>query len=237
MRLDKYLANIGLGTRSEVRKIIKGGHVKVNSIIVDNGKKQIKEQADQVQVDNKIIEYQDFFYYMLNKPQGVVSATSDKIQKTVLELLNERDRLRGLFPVGRLDKDTTGLLIITNDGKLAHQLLSPAHHVEKVYQAKIAGIVDENAVKKLASGITLRNGERTKGAEVQVLKLEDNCSWIKITIREGKYHQIKRMFGALSMLVIELNRIEMGSLKLDDSLGEGSYRKLTDNEISKLKEN
>ncbi|KRL36759.1 pseudouridine synthase [Liquorilactobacillus uvarum] len=237
MRLDRYLANIGLGTRSEVRKIIKGGRVRVNSSIVDNGKKQIKEQDDQVQVDNKIIEYQDFFYYMLNKPQGVVSATNDKIQKTVLELLNERDCLRGLFPVGRLDKDTTGLLIITNDGKLAHQLLSPAHHVKKVYQAKIAGIVDENAVKKIASGIMLRNGERTKGAEVQVLKLEDNCSWIKITISEGKYHQIKRMFGALSMLVIELNRIEMGSLKLDASLEEGSYRKLTDNEILKLKEN
>ncbi|KRM95248.1 ribosomal small subunit pseudouridine synthase A [Liquorilactobacillus aquaticus DSM 21051] len=235
MRLDKYLANMGLGTRSEVRKIIKDGRVTVNSHNVLNGKKQIKEQTDKVQLDNKILDYQKFFYYMLNKPQGVISATSDMNQKTVLDLLDKNDQQQGLFPVGRLDKNTTGLLLITNDGKLAHQLLSPVRHVNKVYEVKVAGIVDENAIAKLTSGILLKDGTQTKEAKVRILKSKDGYSWIRITISEGKYHQIKRMFGALSMRVVALERVEMGPLRLDTTLTVGKYRELTNSEVLKLR--
>lgn len=236
MRLDKYLANMGLGTRSQVRKIIKDGRVTVNGYIVYSSKTQVDEQNDEVMADKELLSYQNFFYYMMNKPQDVISATNDDSQKTVMDLLTKEDQKKSMFPVGRLDKDTTGLLIITNDGKLSHRLLSPAHHVSKVYEVKVAGVIDDEAQASLAAGITLKNGEQTKGAKVQVLKSNEKNSWIRLTISEGKYHQIKRMIGALSMHVLTLKRIEMGSLKLDTDLALGEYRKLTTTEIACLKE-
>ncbi|KRL03138.1 pseudouridine synthase [Liquorilactobacillus capillatus] len=236
MRIDKYLAKAGLGTRSQVRKLIKEGKVTLNQQYVKSGKVTLDEKNDRVEVAGKTIVYQPFFYYMLNKPQGVICATVDAEQKTVLDLLDEAAQNSSLFPVGRLDKDTTGLVLITNDGKLAHRLLSPAHHISKVYQVKVAGLIDEGSKRKLKEGMILRNGERVKGAEVQILQTDQKNSWLRLTITEGKYHQIKRMIGSLSMRVLTLKRIKMGSLVLDSGLDLGEYRELTAAEIANLKE-
>lgn len=174
---------------------------------------------------------------MLNKPKDVITATEDSVQKTVLDLIDKKDRIKGLFPVGRLDKDTTGLVLLTNDGALAHNLLAPKKHVEKVYEAKIEGIVTEAEVELFSKPIELKNGEVTKPSRLVVRKVDEDAgiSEIEITISEGKYHQIKRMFASTGMHVLELKRLKMGSLELDDRLDPGKYRALTQTEIEELK--
>lgn len=231
MRLDKFLVDMGAGTRSEVKKDIKAGHVKVGGSIVNDPGYHIKD-TDEVTYRGENIAYESFEYYMLNKPAGVISATEDKKQTTVIELLNERKR-KDLFPVGRLDKDTEGLLLITNDGELAHRLLSPKKHVDKVYYAKIQGRVDEEDVRKFRDGIVIDEEFTALPAELIILKSGD-ISEIKVTIREGKFHQIKRMFKAVDKEVVYLKRLSMGTLQLDSSLKEGEYRKLTDEELKEL---
>lgn len=231
MRLDKFLVDMGVGTRSEVKKDIKAGHVKVGGSIVNDPGYHIKD-TDEVTYRGENIAYESFEYYMLNKPAGVISATEDKKQTTVIELLNERKR-KDLFPVGRLDKDTEGLLLITNDGELAHRLLSPKKHVDKVYYAKIQGRVDEEDVRKFRDGIVIDEEFTALPAELIILKSGD-ISEIKVTIREGKFHQIKRMFKAVDKEVVYLKRLSMGTLQLDSSLKEGEYRKLTDEELKEL---
>ncbi|KRN88491.1 pseudouridine synthase [Ligilactobacillus ceti] len=239
MRLDKYLADLKIGTRSEIKKMIKQKRITVNQEIVKNGKLQIDETTAQVVVDGEMMQYQTMYYYILNKPQGVLSATNDAVQKTVLDLFSPADYRDDLFPVGRLDKDTTGLLLISNDGELAHQLLSPKKHVAKTYRAEIAGFVTEAEVDKFAAGMTLKDGSELKPAQLVILKHDQagNKSQIEVTIHEGKYHQIKRMFGAVGMKVETLQRLTMGSLRLPKDLALGKYRPLTSAELQELQKN
>lgn len=237
MRLDKFLAKCNQGTRSEVKVLLKSKRVTVNGVTENSGKRQINEFSDIVCLDEKKLTYQSFVYYMLNKPKDVITATEDSVQKTVLDLIDKKDRIKGLFPVGRLDKDTTGLVLLTNDGALAHNLLAPKKHVEKVYEATIEGIVTEAEVELFSKPIELKNGEVTKPSRLVVKKADEDAgmSEIEITISEGKYHQIKRMFASTGMHVLELKRLKMGSLELDDRLDPGKYRALTQTEIEELK--
>ncbi|RVU74066.1 pseudouridine synthase [Lactobacillus xujianguonis] len=236
MRIDKYLANMNVGSRKEVHILIKKGIVTVNGNVVKTPKQQVKEY-DEVLVDGQEINYQKYHYFLMNKPKGVLSATEDRSQRTVISLLEPQDQYQGITPVGRLDKDTTGLLLLTNDGQLNHELLAPNKHVDKVYRAKIAGVADEETVKTFASGMTLGDGTELKPAELKILSQDEehDSSEIEIKIREGKYHQIKRMFGAVGMKVVELERISMGRLKLDPDLKAGEYRELDEATIKSIR--
>lgn len=232
MRIDKYLANMNVGSRKEVHSLIKKKVVTVNGELVTTLKQQVKED-DLVVVDGNEIAYQQYHYFLLNKPKGVISATEDRSQQTVISLLKTKDRYQGIAPVGRLDKDTTGLLLLTNDGALAHELLAPNKHVTKVYRAKISGVASEETIKTFASGITLGDGTKLKPAKLEILaqdKVHD-LSQIEIQIQEGKYHQIKRMFGAVGMKVLELDRISMGKLSLPTDLKRGQYQEITRDKI------
>ena len=232
MRIDKYLANMNVGSRKEVHSLIKKKVVTVNGELVTTPKQQVKED-DLVVVDGNEIAYQQYHYFLLNKPKGVISATEDRSQQTVISLLKTKDRYQGIAPVGRLDKDTTGLLLLTNDGALAHELLAPNKHVTKVYRAKISGVASEETIKTFASGITLGVGTKLKPAKLEILaqdKVHD-LSQIEIQIQEGKYHQIKRMFGAVGMKVLELDRISMGKLSLPTDLKRGQYQEITRDKI------
>lgn len=236
MRIDKYLANMNVGSRSEVHKLIKHGIVMINDQKVKNPKEKVAE-GDEVSVDGEKIVYQKYHYFLLNKPQGVLSATEDRNQKTVVDLLKKKDQYQGIAPVGRLDKDTTGLLMLTNDGQLTHDLLAPRKHVDKIYRALVAGMPDEKTVKLFASGMTLGDGTILKPADLTILETdsENDQAKIEINICEGKYHQIKRMFGTCGMKVLELERLQMGNLKLSKDLKRGQYRELSLAEVEKIR--
>lgn len=229
LRLDKYLADMGIGTRTEVKKAITKGQVRVNEETVKRPEIKIDTEKDHVFYQGQMVAYAEYEYYMLNKPAGVVSATEDKNDSTVLDLIDEKQR-KDLFPVGRLDKDTEGLLLITNDGELAHQLLSPKKHVDKVYFARIDGKVTEEDVRRFAEGLEIGEEKPTLPAYLEILKSEE-ISEIRLTIREGKFHQVKRMFHAVGKEVIYLKRLQMGSLVLDPRLALGEYRELTGQEL------
>lgn len=234
MRIDKYLANMNVGSRKEVHQLIKKGIVAVNGTTVKTPKQQVKE-SDQVTVNGDAVAYQKYHYFLLNKPKGVLSATEDRSQPTVISILAPQDRYQGIVPVGRLDKDTTGLLLLTNDGQLNHELLAPGKHVDKVYRAEIAGVANDATVKTFASGMTLGDGTKLQPAELKILSQDEEHgrSTIEIKIREGKYHQIKRMFGAVGMKVVELERISMGDLTLPANLKRGEYLELKLEDIIK----
>ena len=234
IRLDKYLADMGLGTRTEVKRDIKKGRISVNGEIVKSPEYKIDIQTDVVLADGKEIAYEELVYYMLNKPQGVVSATEDRWDKTVLDLISEKKR-KDLFPVGRLDKDTEGLLLITNDGELAHNLLSPKKHVDKKYFVRLRDALSEEDKKHLGEGVDIGEDKLTLPSHVFVLN--EKRDEAEIVIREGKFHQIKRMFHAVGNEVVFLKRLSMGSLTLDEALLTGEYRLLTPQEIERLKEN
>lgn len=234
IRLDKYLADMGLGTRTEVKKDIKKGRISVNGEIVKSPEYKIDTQTDMVLADGKEIAYEELVYYMLNKPQGVVSATEDRRDRTVLDLIQEKKR-KDLFPVGRLDKDTEGLLLITNDGELAHNLLAPKKHVDKKYFVRLKNALSEENRKHLEEGVDI--GEDRLTMPSQVFLLNEEKDEVEIIIREGKFHQIKRMFHAVGNEVVFLKRLSMGSLVLDENLLPGEYRLLTPEEIVRLKEN
>lgn len=234
MRIDKFLANMNVGSRKEVHQLIKKGIVAINGQTIKTPKEKVAE-TDEVTVNGEKIVYQKYHYFLMNKPKGVLSATEDRSQRTVISLLDLKDQYQGIVPVGRLDKDTTGLLLLTNDGQLNHELLAPNKHVVKVYRAKIAGVADEDTIKTFASGMTLGDGTKLKPAKLTVLKqdTEHDSSEIEIEISEGKYHQIKRMFGAVGMKVVELERISMGKLKLPNNLKRGQYVEIDVDEISR----
>ena len=211
----------------EVHSILKQGVVTVNGEVVTVPKKQVKE-TDEIAVNGNEITYKKYHYFLLNKPKGVISATEDRSQRTVISLLKAKDRYQNIAPVGRLDKDTTGLLLLTNDGPLVHELLAPNKHVAKVYQAQIAGVADQKTVEKFAQGLILGDGTKLKSAKLKILEQDqdNNLSRIEIEIQEGKYHQIKRMFGAVGMKVLELDRISMGKLRLPADLKRGEYKEI-----------
>ena len=233
IRLDKYLADAGQGTRSEVKIKLKQSRVRVNDMVVKKPETKINPDVDKVSIDGKELVHEEFQYYMLNKPGGVVSATKDDKDKTVVELIAE-DKRRDLFPVGRLDKDTEGLLIITNDGVLANNLLAPGKHVDKTYYAVVKGCVDENTVECFKAGLDIGDDKLTAPATL-IIEESGQESKIRITITEGRYHQVKRMFEAVGMKVKYLKRLSMGSLELDPSLKVGEYRRLTVEELELLK--
>ena len=238
MRLDKFLANSGIGTRKEVKEILKKGKISVNSIFIKDGRIHINEKKDIIKYEDKVVGYKPFVYIMMNKPAGVVSATEDNHHKTVIDLLNDKYRTYDIFPVGRLDIDTEGLLLLTNDGVLSHNLLSPKKHVSKKYYVKIAKTLSENDVKILENGIKLEENFITKKAKVEIIS-EDLCenddNQVYITISEGKFHQVKRMFKAVNNEVLYLKRVKMGNLSLDENLKLGEYRELTGKDLDELK--
>ncbi len=234
IRLDKYLADMQLGTRSEVKKLIRAGKVQLDGKTCKSPEQKFDPQQAQVMVDHRLIRYAAYEYFMLNKPKGCVSATEDNRYPTVLDYIT--DHLRSdLFPVGRLDLDTEGLLLITNDGALTHELLSPAKHIPKTYEAMIDGIVTAEDVRRFSEGIDIGEKKLTKPAELVILKA-DVISQIHVTIYEGKFHQIKRMFEAVGKPVIELKRLAMGALLLDETLQPGDYRPLTTEELTYLRQ-
>lgn len=234
MRIDKILANMGYGSRKEVKALLKQGVVKIGDNIVKSPKEHVDLENQVVSVNGDVVEYKEFVYLMMNKPPGVISSTEDSEHETVIGLLEYEDIIFDPFPVGRLDKDTEGLLLITNDGHLAHQLLSPKKHVPKKYYATIDGVVTESDIKAFEQGVTLDDGYETKPGYLTIIK-SDEESEIELVIMEGKFHQVKRMFEAVGKKVTYLKRLEMGPLKLDEELELGEYRELTDEELESLK--
>ena len=232
IRLDKYLADMGCGTRSQVKREIAGGSVMVNGAPARRSEDKIDTEKDSVVFRGSPVGYVEYEYFMLNKPAGVVSATEDRKERTVLDLIDAKQR-KDLFPVGRLDKDTEGLLLITNDGEMAHRLLSPKKHVDKVYYAKVAGRITEEHVRLFAEGVDIGDEKPALPAELTVLS-SGEISEIELVIREGRFHQVKRMFQAAGGEVIYLKRLSMGSLVLDEELEPGEYRKLTEEEVRAL---
>lgn len=230
IRLDKYLCQQNVGTRSQVKELLKKGKICVNQEIIKDGAYKISEPSDTVSYQGEILLSGKFRYYMLNKPAGVVTATQDSRSQTVMDLLDVKGR-QELFPVGRLDKDTEGLLLITNDGELAHRLLSPRKHVPKTYSVTLKSDLTEEAVRTLTEGTDIGDGKKTLPAKVE----PEGCRKMLLTITEGRFHQVKRMAKAVGNEVLYLKRLQMGSLKLDECLKPGDYRELTAEEIAGLK--
>ena len=250
LRLDKYLADIGIGTRSEVKKLLKAGLIQVNDKKIKDPSFKVNPESDQVVYNGERLTYQEFHYYMLNKPAGCVSATKDGLSPTVIEFL-KGEPTRDLFPVGRLDKDTEGLLLITNDGMLAHNLLSPKKHVDKTYIAYVDKALTDEEIMLFKSGLDI--GDETPTLPAQIYKASDqeisenlekasidkeNISYsavYKVILKEGRYHQIKRMFEHFKSTVVYLKRLSMGNLQLDFQLLPGHYRPLTTEEINSIR--
>ena len=233
VRLDKFCAELGMGTRSEVKQVIRGGKVLLNGQVCHKPETKINEETDQVVYQGRECKYEKFVYYMLNKPVGVVSATQDDREKTVIDVLREQVELtQEVFPVGRLDKDTEGLLLLTNDGALSHRLLSPRHHVPKTYEVHCKQAVTEDMLKQLTDAVDIGESTKTLPATAELLT-EDT---LLLTITEGKFHQVKRMLQAVGNEVIYLKRLQMASLRLDERLKPGQARCLKNDEISGLQE-
>ncbi|MCM3783095.1 rRNA pseudouridine synthase [Neobacillus mesonae] len=238
LRIDKILSHMGYGTRSELKKAVKNGYVSVNGKIIKDSGLQVDPDNDTIEIDGEIVKYREFIYLMLHKPPGVISATEDLREKTVVDLLDEDYIIFQPFPVGRLDKDTEGLLLLTNDGQLAHNLLSPRKHVAKTYETRVVGSMSAKEITAFQQGVTLDDGYVTKPAELEVISEDKTAngtiSNVLVTIHEGKFHQVKRMFEAVGSEVLYLKRISMGSLILDPDLPMGSYRELTEQELDSL---
>ena len=232
MRLDKLLAHCGVGSRKEVKQLIRKGHIQVNGHIIKKDDYQVNELEDTILLDNEEIHYRRFVYLMLNKPQGYISATMDQVHPTVIDLIAGYEQYE-LFPVGRLDIDTVGLLLLTNDGQLAHHILSPKKHISKIYYAKINAKVNEQDVAAFKQGLDLGDFQAMP-ANLKILSANDEESEVEIEIFEGKFHQVKRMFEAVGKTVIYLKRIKMKHLILDPQLEEGQYRELTNDELENL---
>lgn len=234
MRLDKYLSDMGAGTRSELKKEIRKSGAVVDGTVVKDPGFSVSESSNVVFRGSEVA-YEEYVYYMLNKPAGIISASEDGREETVVDLISEPKR-RDLFPVGRLDRDTEGLLLITNDGALSHRLLSPKHHVDKVYFVRVSGILTENDAGLFRDGLVLTDGLECLPADLKILSVSDDdyVSEAEITIREGKFHQVKRMFASIGSEVIYLKRLSMGPISLDPGLAPGEYRRLTPEELTAL---
>lgn len=226
IRLDKFLADNGIGTRNDVKKIIKSGKITINGNIVKDYGAKIDTSSDIIKYNGNEIKYNKYVYIMLNKPSGVVSATTDKNDKTVIDILPDEYKRKNIFPVGRLDKDTIGLLLLTNDGEFAHNTLSPKKHFDKTYIVKFDGLLPDDAITQFEQGIVLKDFV-CKSAKLKIL--DDNMA--EVVINEGKFHQVKRMFKALGCTVTYLKRTAFGEIKLDNSLDEGEFRQLNNDEM------
>ena len=235
MRLDKFLVENGLGSRSQVKELLKKGLVLVNGRAEKSPKTQINETANEIVVSGQKLTYEKFVYYLLNKPKGYISATEDERHKTVLDLLDETARQKEVFPVGRLDIDTHGLLLLTNNGKLAHAMLSPKKHVEKIYRAQVVGLMNQSDVERFARGIELKDFT-CQPAQLKILEVDEEkeTSLVEISLAEGKFHQVKRMVAACGKEVTDLQRLSMGPLQLDPELALGEWRRLTEEEMKSL---
>ncbi|WCL50020.1 pseudouridine synthase [Leptospira sp. GIMC2001] len=229
-RVDKILSNLGIGTRKEVKYFLRDKRVKLNGNIVTDAGTKVKPD-DQLQYDDEILDWKEFVYYMINKPTGCITATEDPNEKTIMDYLSERDQGKKLFPIGRLDKDTEGFLILTNDGMLNHNLTSPKHHIYKTYLVHVDKDLEKSDILAFEKGVTLDEGYVCLPAKLEIL---DKTQAI-VQIREGKFRQIRRMFTALGKEVVYLKRTKMGDLPLDDSLDLGQYRELTEDELEILR--
>ena len=237
MRLDKFLVACAVGSRTEVKNFLKAGRVTVNGKKEKSAKSQINEETDEIRFDGQKLDYEEFVYYMMNKPQGVISATEDPKHKTVLDLLDDYARAKEVFPVGRLDIDTHGLLLLTNDGKLAHALLSPKRHVDKTYLARINGVMTDVDVETFAQGVPLKDFTcQPAKLELVSIDTEKEESLVRVTIAEGKFHQVKRMVAYCGKEVVDLQRLTMGTLTLDEDLKRGEWRRLSKEELEGLLE-
>lgn len=234
-RIDKVLASQGALSRREVKEIIKSGTIKVNGSVISNPAFKLDCENDAVELDGQPLRLTKYIYIMLNKPQGVVSASKSEDDVTVVSLVPDALRRKGLFPAGRLDKDTTGFVLITDDGDFAHRILSPKNHIFKTYEARLEHPLGEAEQKMLRDGITLSDGTHLKKSSVKVLESGDN-PLVQIKICEGKYHQVKRMFAAVGNRVLKLHRTKMGGLELDKGLGEGECREISVEELKKITE-
>ena len=235
MRVDKLLSNVGVASRADLKKYCKQGLISVNGKVINNPGVQVDSESDDIRFNGEKIVYREFVYIMLNKPDGYISATFDKYDPIVLDLIDQSYLVFEPFPVGRLDKDTEGLLVLTNDGQLAHRVLSPKKHVPKTYYAKIQGKVTEEDILAFEKGVILDDGYETMPSQLKILK-SDDMSEIELTIHEGKFHQVKRMFESVGKKVVYLKRLSMGKLKLDESLKLGEYRELTEEEVKLIEE-
>ncbi|MBS5928160.1 MAG: rRNA pseudouridine synthase [Clostridium sp.] len=234
-RLDKIISNLGYGSRKEIKALVKKGLVKVDGEVVKDNGLLIDPEKSVININGEDLFYREYIYLMMNKPDGVISATYDNREETVIDLLEVEHQVFNPFPVGRLDKDTVGLLLLTNDGELNHRLISPKWHVDKVYYAKIDKAVDEKDIEAFKNGITLDDGYKCKEGKLEIISSSNEGSEVMVTIQEGKYHQVKRMFEALGKTVVYLKRTEFGGLSLDQELEEGEYRELTEDELALLK--
>lgn len=233
-RLDKVLSNFGFGSRTQIKTAVKKGLVKIDGIIAGDSAMHVDPETNIIEFSGTTLNYRKYIYLMMNKPQGVISATTDTRQKTVFDILPEEYQCFDLFPAGRLDIDTEGLVLMTNDGQLAHEILSPKKHVPKQYYAHVLGKVGAEDMEAFLQGVILDDGYKTLPAKLDILK-SDEISEIKLTITEGKFHQVKRMFEAVGKRVIYLKRISMGRLLLDESLALGECKELGDEDIQLLK--
>ena len=233
MRLDKFISTTTILSRAEAKKRIKKG-ILINNVLVKSSDYKVDEFNDQVIIDGVRLVYQKFIYIMMNKPKDTVSATEDAIEKTVVDILNEEDRIQKVFPVGRLDKDTEGLMLLTNDGDLAHRLISPKKNVEKKYYVEVNGELKNEHLEVVKKGVILEDGYRCKPARLEILDSSESSSKANIYITEGKFHQVKRMMKSLGVTVTYLKRLSIGNLSLDKNLKLGEYRYLTDEELNKL---
>ena len=230
IRLDKYLCDLGIAPRSECRRIIRSGRVRVDGEAVSAPETKLDPLASAVTLDGERLVWTEHHYVMMNKPSGVLTATEDRRQKTVLDLLPEELRRMGLFPVGRLDRDTRGLLLLTDDGDFAHRVISPKFAVEKMYDASVEGVPDEADVEAFARGLELRDGTKCRPAKLEITS-QSRCF---VTVTEGKYHQVKRMLASRGKSVTALKRLSIGALKLPEDLPEGSVRELTEEDLCRV---
>lgn len=233
MRLDKFLSHLRIGTRKESKLLVRAGRIRINGVVTKDCAVKVYPGSDRISLDGQDLVYREFIYLMMNKPAGYVSATRDRSEKTVLDLLPPAWTGWGLFPIGRLDKDTEGLLLLSNNGQLAHTLLSPKYQVGKTYFARINGAIGPEELEQLQTGIELDDGYRTKPAMARVLRAGDTYD-VELVIYEGKFHQVKRMFAAVGRKVLYLKRTAIGGLKLDSSLKPGEVRELTEAEVAIL---
>ena len=230
MRLDKLLADMGIASRRELKEIIRSGHVTVDDAAETRPERKLDPALCEVRLDGELLAYAGFRYFMMDKPAGVLTATEDPRQKTVLDLVSPQMRRMGLFPVGRLDKDTSGLLLLTNDGDFAHRVISPKSGVEKLYYAGVEGNPSEEDVRMFREGLRLKDGTLCLPAKLELLG-PGECL---VTVMEGKYHQVKRMLAACGKPVVSLRRLRVGALELDETLGPGGYRELDKKDLCRL---
>ncbi len=233
MRLDKFISSTTTLSRAEAKKIIKKG-ILINDILIKSPDYKVDEINDRVILEGKRLVYQKYVYIMMNKPKDTVSATEDAIEKTVVDILKKEDRIYKVFPVGRLDKDTEGLMLLTNDGELAHRLISPKKDVVKKYYVEVSGELKEEHLSIVEAGVILEDGYKCKPARLEILESSEVKSKANIYISEGKFHQVKRMMKSLETTVTYLKRISIGKLILDENLELGEYRYLTNEELDKL---